>query len=97
MDKYGEQSVNSLETCVCGGCCQSTSPKISSLPKQWRSDAKEIALVLKDRMPFWLLGDELIATRQQANALPVTTVMIFLEKIWFYSGGIWTSVFKIQP
>lgn len=78
MEKIGEQSVNSLETSMCGGCRQSTSPKIPSLPKQWRSDAKEMTLVLKDRMPLWLLGDELIVTRQQVNALPVTTVMIFL-------------------
>lgn len=80
MEKSGEQSLNSLETYVCGGCCQRTSPKVSSLPKQWRSDAKEIALVLKDRMPFWLPGDELIVTKQQTAALPVTAVMIFLRQ-----------------
>lgn len=68
---------------MCGGCCQSTGPKISSLSKQWRSDAKEITLVLKDRMPLWLPGEELIVIRRRANALLVSMVMplfVFLRQ-----------------
>lgn len=68
---------------MCGGCCQSTGPKISSLPRQWCSDAKEITLVLKDRMPLRLPGEELIVIRRRANALLVSTVtplFVFLRQ-----------------